>query len=179
MTPIFFQINSLVRACYPKDEDEARDLWHDIKPVRFYLDQAWTVAQEYLLARYTIPDDAAYLVVTRVECWIATNVATAAGYGMRNPPPPTQTFNTRWTAAPDPALVTDDFNVTGSETPTALLNVDEFLFFKAGNVASLIAEFPANPTADARLIQTVVYGYLLGTKVADKIGPGEVIIASF
>jgi hypothetical protein len=176
---ILHDLNGLVRACYPKDPEEARDLWHDIKPVRFYQDVDWTIAQEYLLARYTIPDDAAYLVVTRVETWIVTNVAAAPGYGLRIPPPPTTTFNTRWVAGQDASLITDDFNVTGSELPIGLLNVDEFLFFKAGNVIQLISEFPANPDANAKSIQTVVYAYLIGTKVADKIGPGEVIIANF
>jgi hypothetical protein len=176
---ILHDLNGLVRACYPKDQAEALELWHAIKPVRFYNDTDWTVSQEYLLAQYSIPDDAAYLVVTRVETWILTNIAAAPGYGLRIPPPPELTFNTRWTASQDATLITNDFNATGSELPTALLNVDEFLFFKSGNVIQLIAEFPANPDANAKTIQTVVYAYLIGTKVADKIGPGEIIIGNF
>jgi hypothetical protein len=176
---IFKDLNEIVRACYPKDQDEALDLWHAIKPVRFYNDVNWTVATEYVLARYSIPDDAAYLVVTRVETWIITNVAAAPGYGLRIPPPPGAVFNTRWLASPDGTVLTPDVNVTGEELPTGLLNVDEFLFFKAGNVISLIADLPANPDANAKTIQTVVYSYLCGTKVADKLGSGEIIIGIF
>lgn len=175
---IFTDLNEIVRACYPKDQEEALELWHDIKPVRFYLDIDWTIAQEYVLARFTIPDDASYFVVTKVRTWIVTNVATAAGFGQFNAPPPATLFRARWRATQETAP-NNDFNVTGSELPTALLNVDEFLFFKGGNIIFLLADLPANPTADARVIQTVVYGYILGTKVADKIGSGEIIICNF
>lgn len=177
MSRILKDINELVKACYPKSEDEALKLWHDIRPIRFYGRVSWTIAQEYQLAQFSVPDDAAYLVVLRVDNWIVTNVATAAGYGDRIPIPSNALFETRWTAAPG-GSTTDASSVTGAELSVGLLDVDEFLFFKAGNTVRLLSGLPANPTADARDIHTVVYSYILGPMVADKLGSDEVSVTN-
>lgn len=179
MSRILYDLNELVRACYPQSQEEALELWHDIRPKRFSGRATWTIAQEYSLAGFAIPDDAAYLVVTRVDCYVTTIVATAAGFGLKAPPPTTGTFNTRWTAEPNiggafpPAA---QFNVTGETRPFSMVDVDELLFFRSGEFIQLVADLPANPTADARFLHTVVYSYLLGPKVADKLGSGEVLI---
>lgn len=174
------EINELVTACYPQSQEEALALWHDIKPVRFGRDVTWTIADEYILAFFGIPDDVPYLVVTRVESYVTTNVATAAGFGEKGPPPPgSPTFGTRWVQSPSFVFPAPDlFNVTGATTPHILLDVDEFLFFKGGNDIQLLAFLAANPTADARRINTLVYGYLLGPSVADKLGSGEILIVN-
>ena len=180
MSRILFELNELVRACYPKDQQEALDLWHDIKPQRFGSFLNWAAAQEYVLAGYTIPDDAAYLVVTRVDCYVTTNVATAAGFGLYAPVPPgAPDFTMRWVSAPSVPPSTADLNATGQEYTHILADVDEFLFFKGGNEISLRADFAANPTADVRQVRTLVYAYLLGPRVGDKLGSGEVLSLSF
>lgn len=173
---ILFGLNELVRACYPESQQEALELWHEIKPVRFGSMLAWTVAIEYTLASYNIPDDAAYLVVYYVDFYITTPTVTAAGYGLKAPPPSPNAI-TRWVAAPTlPAAPGNDLNATGVEELHKLVDTDEFLFFKGGNRISLLANMPANPTADTRWFSTLVYGYLLGPKVADKLGSGESLI---
>lgn len=173
---ILFGLNQLVTACYPKSQDEALHLWHDIKPIRFGSMLAWTVAIEYELATYNIPDDAAYLVVYYVDFYITTPVVTAAGYGLKAPPPSPDTI-ARWVAAPTlPAAPGNDLNATGVEELHKLVDTDEFLFFKGGQRISLRANMPANPTADTRWFTTTVYAYLLGPDVADKLGSGESLI---
>lgn len=175
---ILEDLNQLVAASYPRSQDEALELWHDIKPVRFGGELSWTVAIEYFLVDYVIPDDAGYLVVTRVDAYITTPTVTAAGYGLKVPiTSPSPNTVIRWVAAPTlPAVVGDEFNVTGLEELNRLADVDEFLFFKGGQEIALIADLPANPTADARFLVTTVYAYLLGPKVADKLGSGESLI---
>lgn len=180
MSRINYDLNELVRACYPKDQQEALELWHDIKPQRFGTFVDWTVEDTYQLAFYTIPDDASYLVITRVDCYVHTNVATAAGFGLKGPIPPGSVSQAiRWLAGPDLPPITADFNVTGVENTHVLADTDEFLFFKGGNEIILLADLAANPTADARQIRTLVYGYILGPKVADKLGSGETMILTF
>lgn len=172
-------LNRLVAACYPKSQDEALELWHDIKPQKFGSFVPWTIAQLYQLAFFSIPDDAAYLVVTRVDCYVTTNVATAAGFGLKAPIPlGSPDFAIRWVASPDLPPITNDLNVTGVEFTFVLADVDEFLFFKGGNEIALFANLAANPTADVRHIRTLVYSYILGPKVADKIGSGETLALS-
>lgn len=178
MSRVLYTLNELVRGCYPKDQEEALELWHDIKPVRFGSRLAWTAAGEYFLAFYVIPEDAPYLVVTRVDHYIGTTVPTAAGFGLKGPPVfEIDLFTARWVSAPVlPAVITEEFNATGAQSLFKLADVDEFLFFKGGNEIALLANLPANPTADARFFFTLVYGYLLGPKVADKLGSGETLI---
>lgn len=173
---VLFGLNELVRACYPKDQDEALALWHAIKPIRFGSMLAWTAAIEYTLAFYAAPDDAAYVVVYYVDFYITTPTVTAAGYGLKAPPPSPNTI-ARWVAAPTlPAAITDAFNVTGVEELHKLVDTDEFLFFKGGQQIALLADMPANPTADTRWFSTLVYAYLIGPSVADKLGSGESLI---
>lgn len=179
MSRVLFELNELVRACYPKDQQEALELWHDIKPVRFGSELAWTIATDYQLAFYAIPDDAAYLVVTRVDAYVATPTVTAAGYGLKAPlAAVVGTPVARWVAASNlPAVpIANQFNVTGVEELHKLVDTDEFLFFKGGQQIALQANLPVNPTADTRFLVTTVYAYLLGPDVADKLGSGESLI---
>ena len=178
MSRVLFELNELVRACYPKDQAEALELWHAIKPVRFGSELAWTIATDYQLAFYAIPDDGGYLVVTRVDSYVATPIVTAAGYGLMAPIAAlTGAAVARWAAAPNlPFPPPNQFNVTGVEELHKLTDTDEFLFFKGGNQIALQANLPVNPTADTRLFVTTVYAYLLGPSVADKLGSGESLI---
>lgn len=175
---ILEDLNQLVAACYPKSQEEALDLWHNIKPVRFGDRVEWTDALEYTLAFYDIPDDNPYLVVLRVNHYIGTTVPAAAGFGLKGPPVfEIDLFSTRWVSAPTlPAAITADFNVTGGNSAFQLLDTDEMLFFKGGSEIALLCNLPANPTADERFLFTLVYGYLLGPTVADKLGSGETLI---
>lgn len=159
-----------MKACYPADNAEALRLWHDIKPVKFGNRTAWTVAQDYILAEYRIPEDASYMVILRVECYVTTNIATAAGFGMFGPPPPPGTNAVRWQYL---VAGSQEYNIT-AQVPTHLLcDTDEMLIGKGGNHIRLVAGLAANPTADARFILTTVYAYNLGAIIADKIGGAE------
>lgn len=174
---ILEDLNELVRACYPKDQQEALELWHDIKPVRLGSRLEWTLALEYQLIFYAIPDDAPYLVVTRVDHYIGTTAPAAVDFGSKGPPVfEINLFSARWVAAPTlPAVIGPEFNVTGGYSPHQIMDVDELLFFRGGNQIMLLSNLPANPNASARFFNTLAYGYLLGPKVADKLGSGEVI----
>lgn len=179
MSRILYGLNELVRACYPRSEEEALDLWHDIKPLRFGRSVSWTTAGEHTLASYDIPDDAAYLIVTAVDFYIFTDLPTAPGFGLKGPPPENNPggFNIRWLSAPNfTATDSNQSLVTGLELPYLLLDTDEFLFFKGGHTIRLRANFVANPTADVRRFRTTVHAYIIGPKVADRLGSGETLI---
>lgn len=178
---ILEHMKQLVDACHPASREEALKLWHDIKPVRRAEAHTWTVAGEYSIFSFGVPDDSAYLVIMRVEGYIHTNVPTAAGFGLKTPLPATAsvtTGNARWVASPVFPAPPNEANITGFDQNHVFIDVDEFLFIKAGTRIQLIADLPANPTADARFIRTIVYAYLLGPAIADKIGAGEAQILS-
>src|SRR5688500_1771913 len=81
--------NKLVEACYPSSDEEAKELWHDIRSVKF----GETITLEdpaptsYELAAYQIPEST-YLIVLRAECYTFTFDPTASGFNSYGPPPP-------------------------------------------------------------------------------------------
>jgi len=158
----------IVDACYPKTNDEAIELWHDIKPVKFGTTIGWTAAT-VSLAEYQIPENSAYLLVLRVECYSYTQVAAAPGFGIFSPPPLGVAF---WQYA-DVTLANVSYNLTPVTPIHVLCDSDEFLLAKGDHFLSLTATLSAPPDANERFIRTLVYGYLIGALVADKIGSGE------
>jgi len=167
-------LKQLIEACNPANRAEWERLWADIKPVKFGNTIDWTTAQEYVLASYQVPDEAAYNVVLRVECYTVATAIAATDYGMFEPPPPGTAF---WRYVPFGTGAT--YNLTDTNAPVQrLLDADELLLFKGGYNANLIGNFAANPSADTREVRTLVYGYNVGALIADKIGRAEAEIPS-
>lgn len=164
--------NQLVEACYPKDDEERKKLWADIKPVKFGQTVLWLAATQYALARYQVPDEAAYNIVCRVETYVVNLTAGAVDYGMIEPPPPGFAF---WQYVPYGTGAT--YTLTSPGAPVQrLLDADEFLIFKGGYNLTLIGDFTASPDGITRNVRTLVYSYNVGTMVADRLGVGEVEI---
>lgn len=158
----------IVDACYPKSNDEAIELWHDIKPVKFGSTVGWA-AGNVSLAEYQIPEDSAYLIVLRVECYTFTQVVTAPGFGQFSPPP----FAIAFWQYTDVSLGSTQYRLTPAVPIHVLCDTDEMLFAKGDHRLSLTTDPGAAPDANARFIRTLVYGYLVGALIADKIGGGE------
>ena len=164
----------LVEACYPKDEQEARELWADIKPIKYGGVVLWLAATNYTLARYQIPDEAAYHIVLRTECYTVNYTAAAADFGMFEPPPPGFVF---WEYIPYGAGAT--YRLTAQDAPPQrIVDADEFLFFKGGYNVTIHADFQASPDGATRNVRTLVYGYNCGAMVADRLGMSEMEIPS-
>jgi hypothetical protein len=161
--------DKIVRACYPTTPEEAIELWHDIKPVKFGNFTQWLDIVGFSeLASYQIPQEC-MLLIQRVECYVTTFDAAAPGFGNFSPPPnATQTF---W------AFTESSTTVPDIQTPSVpihiLCDVDEFLFLKGDHRATLLADLPAPPDGNARFVRTCVYAYLVGALVAGKIGDSE------
>ena len=165
----------LVDACYPKDNAERLRLWHDIKPAKFGNRTQWNggVAGNYVLADYTIPEDASYLAILRVECYVVTFYSTAPDFQL-HAPPPQETTGAFWqyfiaTGAPGGL----SYNLTPTVPIHLLCDVDDLLMAKGGHRIQLVATLTARLTAASRFIRTTVYAYNLGSLIADKIGGGE------
>ena len=79
-------MKELVNACYPRSLEEAAALWHDIKPVRFG-DEVPILPGITTLATYTIPEDAAYLIILRTECYSTGLIPGTASFGRLEAPP--------------------------------------------------------------------------------------------
>lgn len=161
-------MKKIVESCYPSSKDEAVKLWHDIKPVKFGNRIGW-VAGDFSLADYVVPEDAAYMLILRVECYVFTEIAAAPAFGQFSPPP---FGSARWLYS-DVTLGTVAYNLTPVIPIHLLLDVDEFLFAKGDHSLSLLASLSAPPDANARFIRTLVYAYLVGASIADKLGGGE------
>lgn len=163
----------LVDACYPSSPEEATELWHDIRSVKFgeTVELVSPAPPSYELAAYQIPEEN-YLVVLRTECYTFTFVPTAPGFGNFSPPPPGIVF---WEYTDLAVSFLTEYRLTPRLQPQILLDSDEMLIAEGGNRLGLTAEFPANPDANARFVRTLVYAYLIGPKVSDKIGAGEAI----
>lgn len=159
----------IVDACYPDSKQEALELWHDIKPIKFGNFTQWLeVAGANELASYQIPQDAPYLLILRVECYVTTFVAAAAGFGMHSPPPNSNAF---W-AFTDASLTTPE--ILTPQVPIHILtDSDEILFAKGDHRITLVSDLPAPPDGNARFIRTLIYGYLCGALVSGKIGDSE------
>lgn len=164
-------IKQLVDACHPKTPEEAEDLQHEIKPVKFGDRHIWiNSASAQVLATYQIPEDAGYLIILRTECYVYTPTSTVAGFRNFSPPPEGQL---QWIINAG----------GGNEELTALVpahilaDVDELLIIKAGNSITLQGVLGAPPTADTWLVRTLVYAYHVGPTVADQIGAAEVVVS--
>jgi len=156
----------IVQACYPKDDQEALELWHDIKPVKFGFPVTWA-AGAVTLATYQIPMNSRLLIL-RVECYTTTLVAAAPGFGQLSPPPVGATAFWQYID-----VVTDETRVTPTVPIHLLCDVDEFVLGKGDHRIALQSTLPAPPDANARSVVTLVYGYLVGALVAGKIGDSE------
>jgi hypothetical protein len=164
-------MEKIVNACYPETLELAVRYWHDIQPVKFGNAITWMPSPTPVtLASYQIPIDAPYMLILRVECYTTTFTPGAAGFGVFSPPPPAQA---KW-------VYTNIVSFTGNSYPVSpalpghiLLDVDEFLFAKGGETIALIASPGAAPDTATRYIRTLVYGYLLGALVANRLGTNE------
>jgi hypothetical protein len=162
--------DKIVKACYPANYEEAMELWHDIKPVKFGNVTQWLeIAGNNELASYQIPQDASYLLILRVECYVTTFDPAAPAFGQFSPPP--NSASTFW-AFTDASAATPEI-LTPSVPIHLLCDVDEFLLLKGDHRATLLTNLPAPPDGNARFIRTTVYGYLCGALVAGKIGDSE------
>jgi hypothetical protein len=162
-------LKKIVELCHPASLEEAIELQHNIKPVRFGNRVGWAAAT-VSFATYQIPKDAAYMLILRTESYVFTEVAAAPGFGMFAPPPIAPAF---WEYT-DIALGT---NASYQLTPTLPLHIlcdsDEMLFAKGDHNLSLTVTLGAAPDANARFIRTLVYGYMIGAAIADRIGGNE------
>ncbi len=161
----------IVQACYPENEAIAQELWHDIKPTRFGEAVLWAAGTTPLVT-YQIPPDSSFMLVARVECYTTTFVVAAPGFGQFSPPPNATAF---WQNI-DTVTTIDTYRESPQVPIHVLCDVDEFLFFKSDQRIALQAVLPAAPDANARFIRTLVYAYLCGPVVADRIGDSESLL---
>lgn len=158
----------IVQACRPKDEEEALKMWHEIKPVKFGDIITWA-AGEAELASYQVPQDAGYLLITRVEAYAFTTNSAIAGYGLHMPIP---TGSAQWISSEVSGITPGEIKWTPFIPAFLLVDSEEFLFIAGDNRAVLRMTLPVAPTIDL-FIRTLVYGYLLGAITAGKIGDSE------
>jgi hypothetical protein len=149
--------------------EESRQLWHDIKPVKFGNSVLWA-AGTLSFATYQTPEDAAYMLILRTECYTTTFIAAAPGFGQFSPPP--NDTQVRWEYT-DLASGNDQYAITPTVPVHILCDSDEMLFAKGDHLVELIATVSAPPDGNNRFIRTLVYGYLVGSKIAGRIGGGE------
>lgn len=161
-------MHRIVQACFPESNQEALELWHDIKPVKFGRSVAWASSAFLSLAAYQIPEDAAYMIILRTECYVTTFDETQPGFGLQSPPPQGQVS---WQYT-DLTAGNNQYRITPLLPMHILCDSDEFLFAKGDHLLELIISTTA-PDAIVRFIRTLVYGYLVGAKIAGKIGGGE------
>ncbi len=161
----------LVEACNPQSQQEWRELWADIKPVKFGNAVSWQAAATYVLASYRVPREV-YNIPLRVENYTVNFTAMAPDYGMYEPPPPGTAF---WQYT-DLGAGTSVYQLTRVTAPVQLLlDADELLIFHGGYVAQLLGVFPASPGGDTRTIRTLVYSYDVGPAVVERLGTSQVI----
>jgi hypothetical protein len=157
----------IVEACFPQSSGEALEMWHDIKPVKFGTSQFFATTLQ--LAAYQVPEDAAYLLILRVECYATGFVPTNPNYGRFMPPPQGVA---QWLYT-DVNLTTPQYQISPLQAINIYADTDEFLFAKGDHRIALTATL--NPRADSAtvIVRTLVYGYLLGALLADRIGASE------
>lgn len=168
MESIFTDIQRIVDACHPESREEAQRLWREIKPARFGNEISWV--QEVggtTLASYQIPEDAGYLAILRVKCYVYTNDVADSNFRNFEPPPG---GNLQWVvnvgAGSEP--------ITALTRPFIMAEVEEFLLVKQGLNVALRGVLAVPPAAN-RLIRTLVYAYHVSALIADQIGSAEVI----
>jgi hypothetical protein len=163
----------IVDACFPETFASANEYWHDVKPVKFgeslfYGNAIQTVRE---LASYVIPEDSAYLLILRVECYTTVFDPTLPGYGQHMPPPQGAA---RW-AYTDIEPLTPAYRLSPDLPIHLYADTDQFLFAKGDHRISLVATLSpvTGAQAGAVVVRTLVYGYLLGALVADRLGASE------
>lgn len=160
-------MRQIVDACHPENIEEAKRLWHDIKPVKFGNRALWSFGA-ISLANYQIPEDAGYLLILKTKCYVFTPIDTDPSFRQKEPPPEgTAQWIVNATSAPE---------AIAPLVPIHLLaEVSEMLFVKAGNLITLRGILPVPPNANNRYIRTVVYAYHISALIADQIGSGEAL----
>lgn len=158
----------IVEACYPRTLEEAEMLWHDIKPVKFGESQTWVASGFLSLATYQVPEDAAYMIVLRTECYVTTFDETAVGAFQFSPPP---SGTAAWLLT-DVLAGNTQYRITPQVAMHVLCDSDEMVFAKGDHLLQLVAA-TSPPDAVTRFIRTLVYGYLCGSIIAGRIGSGE------
>lgn len=158
----------IVDACYPASQEDALRYWHDITPVKFGNSILWAEDTDAIFAQYQIPESSPYMLILRVECYTTTFDAAAPGFGQFLAPPP---ITAAWRYL--------DFSTTTAYrlTPVVPVHVlcdsDEFLFAESDHLVGLAANVPAPPDGNPRYIRTLVYAYLVGPLIADRLGSNE------
>jgi hypothetical protein len=160
----------LVRACHPESRQESIELWHDIKGVKFGNVTELGLAGDFELAAYQIPEAASYLAIVRVECYTFTFVAAAPGFNQFGPPPPTSAFWEYRAAGVAPGA---GRRIVPSLPIHILCDSEEMLFADGGQRISLSATLAANADANDRFVRTLVYGFMLSSTLADRLGISE------
>lgn len=160
-------MKQIVQACHPIDREEEIELWRNIKPVKFGNRLAWPVAGgASVLAQYQVPEDAAYLLILKTECYVFTDQALAANRLFQAPPGGSAQWTINTGAGPQ--------GITGLVPLHLLAEASEFLMVKSGVLASLIGTLDARPEL-GMLIRTLVYAYHVNAVIADRIGSGEAL----
>jgi hypothetical protein len=162
----------IVDACFPASLQEANELWHDIKPVKFgksqFFPQPPLPSTNFVLAAYQVPEDAAYMLILRAECYVTSFFPTSPAFGRFMPPPQ---GIARWTYT-DIDPTTPEYKISPNQSIHIYADSDEVLFAKGDHRIALTAD--VTPVTDATLvIRTLIYAYLIGALVADKIGASE------
>lgn len=161
----------IVESCFPQTQMEANELWHDIKPVKFtrsFTYPSIAPLTNVVLAAYQIPEDAAYMLILRVECYVTSFSPTSPAFGRFMPPPQ---GIARWTYT-DIDPTTPEYKIAPTLSINSYADTDEFLFAKGDHRIALTADLNA-VTDSSLVIRTLVYAYLLGALVADRIGASE------
>lgn len=161
-------IKRIVELCNPASPEEAIELQHDIKPVKFGQSQQWITSGSLPLATYQVPEDAAYMLILRTECYVTTFDNAAQGFQNFSPPP---SGEASWQYT-DLGAGVDDYRITPELPMHILCDSDEMLFAKGDHLVELIIGTTA-PDAVVRFIRTLVYGYLVGAKIAGRLGGNE------
>ena len=160
-------MQKIVDSCYPSSLEEAAALFHEIKPIKFGNAQPYGTDIE--LAAYQIPENSAYLLILRTECYMTTFTAAAPGFGQFSPPP---SGTAQWQYT-DISPTTPEYRLSPIQPIHIFADTDEFLFAKGDHRIALFAQLAAAPDANPRIIRTTVYGYLVGGLIADRLGATE------
>lgn len=167
---VFEHIRQIVKLCRPVDREQKLALQADIRALKFGDTVSWEEAADYTLAAYQVPRDS-FLIVPRVEVYTVNYTAGASDFGLYEPPPPGTAF---WQYT---AFSGTTYILTDQTAPVQLLlDSDEFLIFQGGYTATLIGTFAVSPDGDIRSVRTLVYGYLCGAAIVDRIGTNQVLV---
>lgn len=147
--------------------------FHEILPVTFGFKINWTAATTYVLASYQTPASVS-LCVLRVECYVVNLTSGAADYGYYEPPPPGKAY---WITARDAGTAEQEGKLNSPvDAPThLLLDCDQFFLFPPNRNANLLGNLDASPDGDGRSIRTKVYGYLIDSDAAARLGAEDYV----